>query len=56
MSYKYFYCDAELIWQNDFDRENNVTNEECVVQCFECSKCGAYYEVFIPLLEKKEYD
>lgn len=38
---KCFYCDEELIWQNDFDDEEFGG----ITSFYVCPKCGAEYEI-----------
>lgn len=39
---KCFYCDADVIWQNDVDDEEV---EGGIISFYVCPKCGAEYEI-----------
>ena len=43
-NFKCFYCDSDLIWQNDFD------NDDCerITHYYSCLHCGAEYAITEP--------
>jgi hypothetical protein len=47
---KCFECDAELIWDNDFDGEDIGMDESFMVSYFHCPKCNSSYRIAIPQL------
>lgn len=47
---KCIYCNADLIWQNDFD------NDDCerITHYYSCPHCGAEYAITEPEQEQDE--
>jgi len=47
---KCIYCNADLIWQNDFD------NDDCerITHYYSCLHCGAEYAITEPVSEQDE--
>jgi len=51
---KCFYCNEDVIWQNDFDMEDiDPDSQYNIVSYYQCNKCKAWYEVYT---DKKEED
>lgn len=47
MMAKCFICDTEVIWENDWDAENDYGYEDAgIIHTYHCPSCGAEYEVF----------
>ena len=44
---KCLHCDTELIWNGDYDIEDEY-DEFCMVTNLYCPNCGAYVEVYLP--------
>lgn len=40
-----FFCDTEVIWQNDFDAADYGYEDDGIVGVYVCPECGAEYEV-----------
>ena len=52
---KCFYCNAEVLWQSDYD--NNDINPDSVydiVSMYDCKECNAWYEVYSQKEEIKD--
>tara|TARA_R100001129_G_scaffold78231_1_gene53259 strand:- start:188 stop:352 length:165 start_codon:yes stop_codon:yes gene_type:complete len=44
---KCFFCNAEVIWNNDFDMEDIYPDSDHnVVSYYQCNACDTEYEVF----------
>ena len=44
---KCFYCDEDVLWQNDFDAEDvNPDSSYTIISYYDCKNCGAWYEVY----------
>lgn len=44
---KCFYCNAEVIWQSDYDAEDiNEESEYTIVSMYDCKECNSWYEVY----------
>ena len=51
---KCFYCNENVIWQNDFDTEDFEPDSEFnIVSFYHCKKCNAWYEIYTDKKEKK---
>lgn len=51
-----FHCGCRsVVWQNDFSFEDYGLDGDGIVQCLQCSNCGAWIEYYIPL-ENEEDD
>ena len=50
---KCWFCDGQLIWQNDFDTEDCGIDEEGIVSVLICSSCGANWEG-VQIFEEQE--
>jgi len=50
---KCFYCNAEVIWQNDYDAEDvNEESEYTIISMYDCKECNTWYEVYSHKKEK----
>lgn len=51
-----YLCGGRAIWGNDFTFEDYGAEGEGIVHTYTCSECGASYEVYEPIEERKERD
>lgn len=49
---KCFICNGEVIWGGDFDNEDYGLEGSGIVSNYTCSKCQAYYEVFVSFVKE----
>ena len=44
---KCFYCNDDLIWQNDYDMEDiDPDSTHNIISYYDCKGCGAWYEIY----------
>ena len=54
---KCFYCNAEVIWQNDYDAEDVTPESEyTIISMYDCKECNTWYEVYSHKKEEKTND
>ena len=51
---KCFYCNDDVIWQNDYDMEDiDPDSTHNIISYYDWKGCGAWYEIYT---DKKEKD
>ena len=44
---KCFYCNDDVIWQNDYDMEDiDPDSTHNIISYYDCKGCGAWYEIY----------
>lgn len=53
---KYYFCNSELIWGNNFSFEDYCLEGDGIVSTLSCSNedCGAYEDFYLPFLKEEE--
>jgi len=50
-----FYCNAEVVWQNDYDAEDVTPDTEyTIISMYDCKECNTWYEVYSHKKEDNE--